>query len=412
MQHAGPKTGMTDVGEKGKEMKWQLMVSLRYLFGRRKEKFISINSLISVLGIVVGVAALIVTMAIMNGFNNEIKEKILSVNPHILIGNKSPVNGTAPLRGTLENIDGIIGTEEFIDGQALVNVKEKIIGILLRGIHPDPGKRITRIENFLTSGSMDLGENGIIVGKEFAKNFNLKINDSISIVSVQSGASKDFNIKGIFNTGRYDYDFNLVFVDFKEANKLLGDKSSVTWIGLKVREVFEVDNMKARIQTLLKPPSWVMTWKDIDKNLFSALKLEKIVMFIVVALIVCVACFNIISTLIMTVMEKTKDIGILKAIGVTRFGIMSVFLLEGIFISIIGIALGSGIGLGVCYLQSEYELVKLPPDVYYIYSVPVKVMLPDTLFIIGAAFVLGLFATLYPSLHASRLNPIDALRYE
>lgn len=393
-------------------MKWQFMISLKYLLERRRERFISVTTVISVLGIAVGVAALIVTIGVMNGFNNEIEEKILSVNPHIIIGSEVPIEDSRSVIDTVMGISGILGSEEFLDGQALINVNDKVMGVLLRGVHPDPEMRLTKMENYIASGSLELRGRDAIVGSEFARNFGVKRGDKVSIIAPLSSRAREFRVNGIFNSGRYDYDLNMVFINREEAGALLGKENVVSAIGLKVDDVFNVDAIKRKIQSLIRPPFWTMTWKDIDKNLFSALKLEKIVMFILMTLIVCVACFNVISTLIMTVMEKTKDIGILKAIGVNRRGIMSVFLLQGLYISIIGIILGASLGLGLCYLQSEYELVKLPPDVYYIYSVPIQVRMPDTVIIIAAAFVLGLIATVYPSLHAARLNPVEVLKYE
>lgn len=393
-------------------MKWQFMISLRYLFEKRREKFISVTALIAILGIAVGVAALIVTMAVMNGFNNEITEKILNVNPHVIIGSTAPIKDPKSVIDTVTKIDDVTEGAEFLDGQALIKVKENIMGILVRGVHADPKKRLTRIETYLTSGSADLAANSVVIGSELASTFGLKAGDSISIISPVSAQTKAYRINGIFSSGRYDYDLNLIFINIEEAGTLFQKQGMAGGIGVKIKDAFKVDIAKQKIQAIISPPYWVRTWKDIERNLFSALKLEKVVMFLVMALIVCVACFNIISTLIMTVMQKTKDIGILKAIGVTRFGIMGLFLLEGLYIGIIGIILGSGLGLGICHLQSKYELIKLPPDVYYIYSVPVQVKVPDTLLIIAAAFVLGLIATIYPSMHASRLNPVDALRYE
>ncbi len=394
-------------------MKWQLMISLRYFCQRRRERFISVTTLISILGIAVGVAALIVTMAIMNGFNHEIEEKLLNINPHIIVASDEPIRDSAKLMAALNEVDGVLGSAEYLDGQALINVKERVMGILLRGVHPDPEARITKMEDQLTAGSAHLRGASAMVGNELVRNFGAKLGDKVSIISPLSGRSKEFKVGGIFKSGRYDYDLNLIFINIKEAGALLGKENVASGVGLRVDDVFGVDKIKRRIQPMLQiPPYWVMTWKDLERNLFSALKLEKFVMFILVTLIVFVACFNIISTLIMTVMEKTKDIGILKAIGATRFGIMSVFLLEGLYIGILGIVMGTGLGLGLCYLQSEYELVKLPPDVYYIYSVPIQVRMPDTLVIMAAAFALGLLATLYPSFHAARLNPVDVLKYE
>ena len=388
------------------------MVSARYLFEKRKERFVSVTTIISMLGIGVGVAALIVTMGIVNGFNNEIEEKILGVNPHVIIGRDGQIENPAAIISIVERIGGVVKTSEFLDGQALINSEDNVMGILIRGISPDPKKRLLDTREYVKAGTDDLSANGAIVGSELAKNLRLRVGNKFLIISPLSGKSREFKVNGIFSSGRYDYDLNLVFVNIEEARSLLGREGTATGIGIKVKDAFSVNAIRQEILSYIRPPYWVMTWKEIDKNLFSALRLEKYVLFIVVALIVFVACFNIVSTLVMTVMEKTKDIGILKAIGVTRFGIMSLFLLEGLYICVIGILLGSFLGLGLCYLQHEYKIIKLPPDVYYIYSVPIQVRMPDTAVILGAAFILGLIATLYPALHAARLNTVDILKYE
>ncbi len=393
-------------------MKWQFMISMRYLLERRREKFISVTTAISTLGIAVGVAALIVTMGVMNGFNKVIEEKILDVNPHIIITDDTAGRDHDGLKAWLEDIDEVTGTADFVDGQAIINLNNKAMGVLVRGIDPDPGGRIIKVDSYLAAGSAELDESSVIIGKELANNFRLRIGDKLPLLSPLSNNSADYEITGIFNSGRYDYDLNLIFLERGEAKAFLGDENIVRAIGIKVTDVFRVDRTKREIASMVRPPYRVITWKDIDRNLFSALKLEKIVLFMVVALIIFVACFNIISTLIMTVMEKTKDIGILKAIGVTRRGVMSIFLLEGLYISLIGIMTGAVLGLGICYLQENYELIKLPPDIYYIYSVPVQVRIPDTAVILAAAFALGLLATVYPALHAAKLNPVEALRYE
>ncbi len=393
-------------------MKWQFLISIKYLLEKRRERFISATAIISILGIAVGVAALIVTMGIMNGFNKEIEDKILSVYPHIIIGGAGKIANSAQIIDTVMNIDGVIESAEFLDGQAIINIDGKVMGALVRGVQADPEKRLIKVENYLAAGSPVLKDNSALIGSELARSFRLKVGDRLSIISPVTAGSKEFKVNGIFKSGRYDYDLNYIFVNIDVAAALLGKENVVNGIGLKVDKVFEVDSIREKIYSVIKPLQMVTTWKEVDKNLFAALKLEKIVMFLLVTLIILVACFNIVSTLIMTVMEKTRDIGILKAIGVNRFGIMAVFFLEGLYISFLGISTGAVLGLGLCYLQSKYELVKLPPDVYYIYSVPVSVNVPDTFLIIAAAFVLGVVATIYPSLHASRLQPVDVLRCE
>jgi lipoprotein-releasing system permease protein len=387
------------------------MISLKYLFEKRRERFISATALISAMGITVGVAALIVTMGVMNGFNKEIEEKILSVNPHIIIGSDGPMDDAAGIADKAAVVGGVVKSAEFLDGQALINHNGRMMGVLVRGIQRSPDERLVRMGSFMVSGSPALRDDGVILGSELARNFRIDVGDRVSLVSPLTKKTEEFGVTGIFSSGRYDYDLNMVFLSIEKAAALLGRENIVNGIGLKVDDVFGVEKIKRKLSSLVAPAYWVMTWKDIDKNLFSALKLEKIVMFLLVTLIICVACFNIISTLVMTIMEKTRDIGILKTIGATRSGIMSVFLLEGFYISFLGIASGAALGLGLCYLQIKYELVKLPPDVYYIYSVPVSISAPDTFIILASAFALGILATVYPSLHASRLEPVDVLRY-
>ncbi|MFH1753177.1 MAG: ABC transporter permease [Candidatus Omnitrophota bacterium] len=393
-------------------MKWQFLISIKYLLEKRRERFISATAIISILGIAVGVAALIVTMGVMNGFNKEIEDKILSVYPHIIIGGAGRMIDAEKTMDAVMAIDGVSDSAEFLDGQAIINIRGKIAGALLRGVHQDPRKRLIKVENYLSLGSPGLKDNGALIGSELARNFSLGIGDRFSIISPATTESKEFKVNGVFKSGRYDYDLNYIFVNIDEARALLGEDNVVNAIGLKIAKVFETDDIRSKVYSVISPALMVTTWKEVDKNLFSALKLEKMVMFLLVTLIILVACFNIVSTLIMTVMEKTRDIGILKAIGANRLGIMSVFFLEGLYISVLGISLGAAMGLGLCYLQAKYEIVKLPPDVYYIYSVPVNVSAPDTFFIIAAAFVLGMAAAIYPSLHASKLQPIDVLRCE
>ena len=393
-------------------MNWQFLISTRYLFEKRRERFISVTSFISVLGIAIGVATLIVTMGIMNGFNDEIEQKILSVNPHLVVGKDGVMADPKELVSRLASTGGVSSVCEFMDGQAIISARDKVMGVLARGIDEDPARQIMKVDKYLVAGSSSVGAKSALIGSELARNFSLRVQDSFSIFSPVTGQREEFKVSGIFKSGRYDYDLTLVFIGITEAKKILGGEGIVNGMGIKVNDVFDVDSVKKKIAAFVRPPFWIMTWKDIDKNLFAALKLEKIVMFILVTLIICVACFSVISTLIMTVMEKTKDVGVLKAIGVTRAGVMSVFLLEGLYISVTGILVGAGLGLGLCYLQSEYKLVKLPPDVYYIYSVPVSVRAPDTLIILASAFVLGLIATVYPSVHAGSLDPVEALRCE
>src|SRR3989338_4525851 len=238
---------------------------------------------------------------------------------------------------------------------------------MVKGVVPEEEVRVTRVGDYIKKGSIDnLKDGGIIIGSEMASRFNLGLGDRVLVSSPMAAAVKDFKVAGIFNTGMYDYDLNLAFVDLKQAQELFGAEGMAGGISVKIDDVYLARDLRIKIQKRLGFPFWVRTWMDLNKNLFTALKLEKLAMFVILALIVVVACFNIVSTLIMVVMEKTKDIGILKSIGAANSSIMAIFTLEGFLVGAIGTFLGVAGGLGLSYLLEKYQFIQLPPDIYYI----------------------------------------------
>ena len=391
---------------------FELFVSLRYLLAKKKEKLVSLTSAISIIGVAVGVAALISVLAVMSGFDQELKEKIIGSNAHIIVQRDDGIEDPQGLMKSLEGIEHIAGMSSFITGQAIVRYNKTVQGVVVRGIEPAAEANVTKIKEYLQQGDLTLSANQIIVGNELAGRLGLKLGDTMDVISSTWGETYNFTIAGIFNSGMYDYDLNLVFVNIKDAEDIFSTQGRVTGLGIKIDDELKAEDVKKAINRKLGYPYWARTWIDSNRNLFSALKLEKTVMFIILTLIVIVASLNIASSLIMTVMEKTKDIGILKSVGATSTSIVKIFVFEGFLIGLIGTSLGAALGIFLSWLIKTYQFVKLPEDVYYIDKIPVKIEPFDIFCIILAALVISLFSTIYPSVRASKLEPVEALRYE
>jgi len=394
-------------------MKWELFVSWRYFKARRRERFISLISLISILGIALGVMALIVVISVMNGFDKELREKIVGVNPHIYIEKEGGIENPEELLAGLDNTEHIIGASPFINGQALFKADREVRGVLLRGVDPLRERKVSNIEKYLAAGTLDLSDGDIIIGKELAERAYLSLGDKVSIISSGQGHALDFNVAGIFNSGMYEYDVNLVLTNIAAAQKIYNLKKGVVGgVGVRLDNIYRSSALRKALQKTLGYPYRVRDWMGLNKNLFSALRLEKTVMFVIVALIVVVACFNIAGTLIMLVMEKTKDIGILKAIGATNRAIRKIFTFEGLILGFLGTSAGALGGVLLCHLLKSYEFIKLPREIYYIESLPVQMRWLDSIIIVVSALIISLLATIYPAHQAARLNPAETLRYE
>ncbi len=394
-------------------MRYELLVSFRYLLSKRKEKFISIISMISIAGVAVGVCALIVVIGVMAGFDNDLRDKIVGTNSHIVIEKEGGIENADAVIKRIKAIPHVIAASPFLDGQAFIRFSGQLQTVAVKGIVPEEEIKVTRIGEYIKKGSLTgLKDGGIVIGSEMALKFNLNLGDTVTLVSPLYGSEKDFKVIGVFNSGMYEYDSSLTFVDLSRVQELFGAEGKAGAIGVKLDDVYLAHDLRVKIQKELGFPFWVRTWMDLNKSLFSALKLEKLAMFIILALIVVVACFNIISTLIMVVMDKTKDIGVLKSIGATNYSIMVIFTLEGFFVGAIGTILGAAGGLGLSYLLEKYQFIQLPRDIYYIDRFPVDVQLGDTVVIVCAALIISLISCFYPAWQAGRLNPVDALRYE
>jgi len=418
-------------------MRYELFIGLRYLKAKRKQTFISIITFISIAGVMVGVMALIVVLAVMSGFEKTLKEKILGTQAHLVVLKASDLGMDQPeeVVKKVEEVRGVISAAPFIFNQVMLSSESGVSGVVLKGIDPNRVGRVTELVHNLKPGRLEdlkssKGEDlpGIILGVELANHLSVSLNDPIQVVSPLGTMTpmgmmpkmKRFRVKGIFYSGMYEYDNTMAYVSLESAQKFFGMESRVTGIEVKTNDIYKVKEVAKEIRKKMGFPFWTKDWMEMNHNLFSALKLEKIAMFIILVLIVLVAAFNIISSLIMVVMEKSKDIAILKSMGAPSKGILRIFIIEGGVIGVVGTILGTLLGLGAAFhLERITDFVEhlfgfkiLAGDVYYIDKLPSQVNPLDVAWIVTTAILISLLATLYPSWRASRLDPAEALRYE
>lgn len=423
-------------------MSYELFIGLRYLKAKRKSTFISIITFISTAGVALGVMALIIVLAVMTGFEEDLKEKILGTNAHVVVLKSSGAMEDYP--AVMERLNGMKGVEAvtpFVYSQVMLSTGSNVSGVVLRGIDVETDPRVTNLHRSLVEGklgdlvrsplpsaSQEAPRPGIIIGKELARSLNIYTGDTINVISPLGTITplgmvpkmKQFRVVGLFNTGMFEYDSTIAYVGLAEAQEFLSLGSAATGIQLRVKDVYRTGELVQQINRELGFPFHARDWMQMNKNILFALKTEKMVMFIILTLIVLVAAFGIASTLFMVVLEKTKDIAILKSMGATGRSIMKIFVLEGLIIGIAGTVIGVISGLLVAYnLQPIVDSVQkvtgfelFSKDVYYLDHFPSQVVLSDVVLISVTAVLISLVATLYPSWQASRLPPAEALRYE
>lgn len=420
-------------------MPFELFIGLRYLKAKRKSTFISIITFISTAGVTLGVMALIVVLAVMTGFEADLKEKILGTNAHIVvIRSGTPMENYLPVMEKLKGFKGVEAATPFIYNQVMLSSGKNVSGVVLRGIDIATDRQVTRLSKSVVEGSLDqlepdmtAGANplpGLLVGKELAKHLNLFLGDKVNVISPMGNITplgmmprmKPFKVVGIFNTGMFEYDSTLAYVSLGQAQSFFDLGDTVTGIQLKVADVYHTGELSRTINREMGSGFYARDWMQMNKNILFALKTEKIVMFIILTLIVLVAAFGIASTLFMVVMEKTRDIAILKSMGATGSSIMKIFVLEGLIIGIIGTILGVASGLLVALnLEPIINVIQritgqnfFSKDIYYLDHFPSLVVRSDVILISVTAILISFLATLYPAWQASRMLPAEALRYE
>ncbi len=407
-------------------MKHEVFIAGRHLMTARNNGFALLITVLSVVGIIIGVMALIIVIAVMSGFESDIKERILGIQSHIVLSRHGgEIHGYADIAKKIEKIPGVVSVMPVNMTQVMFRSAYGVSGGIIKGVEPERAGRIVRalrkvghLSERLRNGGSDKPP-GIILGKELARALGVVEGDTVYVV-LSTGmlspaghmpAVKRFEVTGIFEIGMHDYDSVFSYINIAEAQKIMHMKGAAGGIEIRVKDIYNARQMARRIVSELGYPYYARDWISMNRNLFSALKLEKTVMFIILSLIVIVAAFNIASSLIMIVMNKKREIGILKAMGATRNSIKRIFVIEGMMVGGVGTSLGFIFGVVACLLLKRYKFITLPGDVYYITTLPVRIEMSDCLLIVLAALAICFVATIYPASQASKVDPVEAIRY-
>lgn len=410
----------------------ELSIALRYLSSRKKTRFLSLITFIAVGGVFVGVAALIIVMSVMNGLQRDLREKILANTPHIVFQryNSQPIENYRAVLERVREVPGVRGVAPFIYTEGIVgHGRELNEGAVIRGIDPRAERTVSRTAEHVVSGDFDLDPRSgeryprLVMGYLLADRLRAFPGDTLTVTTPEAASYASsvgthvpkfarFILAGTFRTGLFEYDSKFVYTSLPALQGYLGLPDVAYGISADVSDIYAAREIADQVLDRLGSSLFATTWIELNASLFSALKLEKTAMFVILTLIVLVAAFNIISTLIMNVAEKTKEIGILRSMGMQGSSVLRIFMMQGLMIGLAGTAFGAAAGLAVTWLLGRYKFISLPADVYFIDTLPVSVDGLSLASIVGASVVISFLATVYPAYQASRLTPVEAIRYE
>lgn len=403
------------------------IIARRYLFSKRTIAFVNVISYISIIGVTIGVAALIVVLSVFNGFGSLVTSLLVSFDPHLRIESvkRTDASNYDRLVQYLQTQDQVTGFAPFVEGKALVVSRGITRVINIRGVDPDRIGKVSGLKDKIVLGSASLegaDENGIVLGMALADRLGSVVGDTISIVSpsgveialLQMGQPliRRFRVAGIYETNNKDYDSYYAYVNLEAGQTLFGLKKQIDGFEVRFTDLSYADPFKTKLEKQFGKEFRIMTWFDLHRELYTVMQIERWSAYLILCLIIAVASFNLLGSLTMTVIEKRRDIGILKTMGITNKIVARIFLLQGLVVGVVGALLGTAIGLGVVYVQKHYHLFPLDPTVYIISAIPVEVRWLDLVFVTFAAIVLCLLASRYPAKRAAHLVPVEAIRWE
>jgi lipoprotein-releasing system permease protein len=409
-------------------MPFELFVGLRYLMAKRKQTFISVITFISMAGIAVGVAALLIVISVMTGAQEDIREKILGMLAHVqLYPFERGLEQGDRVADAVERVPGVVAAAPFIVNQVMLTTPSSVTGAVVYGIDPKRAARVTNLAEIVKDGALEqLKEGDIILGEQLAAALGVVPGTQVNVVNPVGNLSpvgpvprvRAFRVVGTFRAGNYEYDSGLAYIRLEDAQRFFDMDGRVTGVEIRVADIYATDRVmddtraSPEVAAAVGGPFLTRDWQERNRNLFAALKLEKTAMFVILTLIILVAAFNIVSTLIMVVMEKHKDIAILKAMGATGQSIRRIFVAEGLVIGVVGTVVGLILGVLAVSLLQQYQFIKLDPKIYPIDRLPARLEWANVLVISAASLGISALATLYPAWQAARLDPVEAIRYE